>query len=395
MKQSILAIFCSAATLSFADAQENFYNQDLFRPDQKIYFHHIYKIGGSSAIEFLSKNLNRQKEDIIIEANDLGIAFPTNSFDEKFKIKLNESFLKSHVVSQSHCSFIYLKDFADKINFITFLREPISRHTSHKRYYKNYKDKEPELISLFNSLDQIVTQSSNTYNLQTLFFSSLDPFDPKISIDEHLESAKYNLKYKIAFFGLTEILKESLDLYMNRFNFPVQFSLDHINSTCNLDLDIDIDYDMLQQGNWADIELYNFAKEVLFERYPFLREAYDAKMAQKPSFVYSKQQLTQAAKQQIVQDSTNPESFENLAIETQPVANEECNPVSIENQNEEIVGIAQEITQELEVIETVVENFISSEGVMQQETNAPPSDNISEISNIWSKLTSFFESLFN
>lgn len=291
MKTSILTIFCTLSTLTFADASENFYNQELFRPDQKIHFHHIPSTAGASTLKFLSSNFNKELVSVFA-SNEYNIPYPVNSFDEYFKQALFEAVSNPQLISSSGSSFIYLKDFADAYNIMTILRDPISRQLSHTRSS--------------NRIDNLITHSSNTFNLQTLSLSSLDPFDQNISMQEHLESAKFNLKHKVAFFGLTELLQESLDLFLNRLGFQVTTSLEQLNSTCHDQELATKNLDELTANNWADVALYNFAKEVLFERYPFLRDVYAIKLAQNNSTVQPSQEPAAVIEQPIIEEIANP-----------------------------------------------------------------------------------------
>jgi hypothetical protein len=113
---------------------------------------------------------------------------------------------------------------------------------------------------------------STTFNFQTLYLSSLDPFNSEISMESHLESAKYNLQYNLDYFGLTECLQDSLDELTKKMNRYKAKQVPVSNTTFDKPkLDIAFDEEKLTQENWADIELYKFAKELFYERFPHLK----------------------------------------------------------------------------------------------------------------------------
>lgn len=287
------ATLCTIITVIQAEEIQNFYKSELFQNDSKIYFHHIPKTAGITTRSFLSKNLLKPMGEIVVSQNATQLLFPVSSDNEEFKVSLESSLQDSGVLSTSNTSFIYLKDYADNCNVMTILRDPVSRHLSHIRFFSFLKSQSPQLYDIVASADNYLTHSSKTYNFQTLYLSSLDPYDSSITLEQHLESAKYNLKYKIAFFGLSELLPESLYLYLYRMNIETTVTCEHLNATCHIkELDFDYDYEDLKKKNWADVELYNFAKALFFERYPFLENIYTARLSQNPLFIYPSSALS-------------------------------------------------------------------------------------------------------
>lgn len=89
---------------------------------------------------------------------------------------------------------------------------------------------------------------------------------------KHLELAKQNLKEKFAFVGIQEYFDLSLDLFSATFALN---SIDATNYTTNLntkktkDTKYDLDEEVLaivREKNKMDLELYEYAKELFFER---------------------------------------------------------------------------------------------------------------------------------
>ena len=396
MKSMFLTIVCSVFSLAHADDTENFYNQDLFQNYQKIYFHHIPKTAGITTRTFLEKNLSKPIYEVNTAANAYNLAFPVSSYDDSFKSELMTHLAHKDILSTSNVSFIYLKDFADANNIITILRDPLSRQLSHIRFYNFLSAQSEELATTIQNANQFLTHSCHTCNFQTLFLSSLDPYDTSISMQEHLESAKYNLKHKIAFFGLTEILEESLQLYFNKLNLGVSSPCEHLNATCHIrDLDFDFNYEQIKQNNWADVELYEFAKQLFFERFPDLKAVYEQKLAQLPLYVYGSKASSAATQNQEI----HPEQQFNDLNETCVAIVEEISESIDETLNQAVTTaietIENEVTQiEIETVEQIAklvdEEFVDNQQNNQFETETQKN----KATSLWDRIYSLFLSFF-
>jgi hypothetical protein len=256
----------------FAEPEESFFNESLFHKNKKIYFHHIPKTAGISAIEHLSASLRLSNDLIDLNPRGKFYHYPTNGQDSKI-INLLANTLTPYTknsISWSHLPFYYLDNYSNDVCCFTLLRNPVRRQISYKLYYKHqYLTKFKEECEFANAC---YLTSSDTFNLQTLYLSSLNPYDMNVDMQDHLESAKFNLKYKIAFFGLSECLQDSLDEFTKRMDGILGLKVGFLNATCNIEwLKEPFDEEKLKQGNWADIELYEFAKTLFYERFPHLK----------------------------------------------------------------------------------------------------------------------------
>jgi len=85
--------------------------------------------------------------------------------------------------------------------------------------------------------------------------------------DVLLESAKHNL-LKISFFGLTEEQKKSRIMFEKVFDlkFRKKFQLD-LRTIASMLKPSEEQLEKIKENNKLDIELYNFAKELFYERW--------------------------------------------------------------------------------------------------------------------------------
>jgi Sulfotransferase family len=256
-------------------------NEKNFQPEEnpkKIYFHHIPKTAGTSVFTYLTKNLNKQiqflyPDVIIFKKDDAFSRYPNYISYPSFS-----NFLKNHIFENPHSSFatthipfFLLQDFSNNLMTLTILRDPVKRQISHIKFFEMMNAYRPELVNYAN---YHLLSSIYTYNFQTLYLSQLNPWDTSISIKDHLESAKDTLETKITFFGLTEYLDASLKEFCKLINITPSVHLSTENTTFdkNIILKEKIDEDLLRNENWADIELYNFAKKLFFQRYPHVKK---------------------------------------------------------------------------------------------------------------------------
>jgi hypothetical protein len=257
----------------FAEPEENFYKETLFHKNKKIYFHHIPKTAGISAIQHLSSCLQLNNDLVDLNPNGKFYHYPTTAHDAKIINLLDKrlSPLNKGSISWSHLPFYYLDKYSQDVCLFTLLREPVKRQISYKLYYKHQlqtKYREEVLYA-----DSCYLTGADTFNLQTLYLSSLDPYDRSIDMRDHLASAKQNLQYKIAFFGLSECLQDSLDAFTQKMDGILGLKVGFLNATCNIGwLQEPFDEEKLKEGNWADEELYAFAKQLFYKRFPYLNK---------------------------------------------------------------------------------------------------------------------------
>lgn len=270
MKKIIYYLFIATCHYLSAHSESNFEKSSLFDKNRTILFVHIPKTAGISTVLFSQKCLS--KKSVLVDKNPGGSLhhFPETSHDEKF-IDLLSYYLVSpfyNLFLWSHMPYTYAAPFKDKALVFTILRDPVERQLSHKRFFKLQVNVKPDEIL---HAEKNLLHSSATCNMQTLYLSSLDPFDSSIAIEDHLESAIYNLEHNIAFFGLTEYLEASLYELAKKLNVQKLQPVDVVNVTSDKTyLNEESDFEKMKEENWADIELYKFAKELFFKRYPEL-----------------------------------------------------------------------------------------------------------------------------
>lgn len=266
-----ILLFLNTGFCLITASETNFEKTSMFDKDRTILFVHIPKTAGISTVLFSQKCLN--KKPVLVDKNPGGSLnhFPEVSHDKKF-IELLSYYLASpfyNLFLWSHMPYTYAAPFKDKALVFTILREPIERQLSHKRFFKLQVNVKPDEIL---HAEKNLLHSSATFNMQTLYLSSLDPFDCSIDMKDHLASAIYNLENNIAFFGLTEYLDESLCEFAKKLDAQKQQPVDVVNVTSDKTyLNEPYEDEKLKEENWADIELYKFAKELFFKRYPHLQ----------------------------------------------------------------------------------------------------------------------------
>ncbi|VEN34206.1 unnamed protein product [Callosobruchus maculatus] len=186
--------------------------------------------------------------------------------------------------------------------YVTLLREPISRYLSEFRHVqrgatwrgsrhfcKGRPVTEKELPPCYEGenwggveLDEFIACKSNlAANRQTRMLADLEligcydqSYMPKQDRDRiMLASAKKNLQ-SMAFFGLTEYQKISQYIFEETFNLRFSIPFEQNNSTVSSSTITTLTPEQtarIAELNSLDIELYNFAKKLLFERFEQLK----------------------------------------------------------------------------------------------------------------------------
>jgi hypothetical protein len=255
--------------LSFSqEFQEKFLEDDCFL-NKNVFFLHIPKTAGTSTIHFFIKNIGLKGHRINSKQKgnfDVSPRYPNDPYILPQLAKLLKP-SKSYTFYSSHIPFFYLKNSSSKALVFTILRNPVKRQISMIKYH--------HLMGTIDKVENVaknVLKLSSTYNFQTLYLSSLNPFDLTVDMQDHLQSAMHNLQYNLDFFGLTEYLQDSLDELTKKMHLYNGQKVPQDNTTYNKpNLNFSFDEEKLRQENWADIELYKFAKELFLQRFPHLK----------------------------------------------------------------------------------------------------------------------------
>jgi hypothetical protein len=268
-------VFCLLSSFClYGDLKENFHNPSFFESSSSVFLVHIPKAAGTSCRGFLINNF--RNEQVISKKPSSRLEFyPTAYLDEIFKKRLPFMIENTDVFYFSHTPLYYLENCIDKVSVLTLIRDPVKRQKSHINYFALLSlGSENKLFVLDQNKHKMT--SATTPNLQTLYLSLLNPFDSSISMEKHLESAKFNLRYKIAFFGITEWLQESLEEFLKKFGINQTSKVTWENTSFDKKIPkIDMDLEKIKEANWADIELYEFAKDLFLTRYPHYRAKFN------------------------------------------------------------------------------------------------------------------------
>lgn len=186
--------------------------------------------------------------------------------------------------------------------YITLLREPVSRYLSEFRHVqrgatwkgsrhfcKGRPATELEIPACFGGenwegvqLDEFINCESNlANNRQTRMLADLElvgcynkNYMPKAERDRvMLASAKNNLQ-NMAFFGLTEYQKISQYIFEETFNLRFAIPFEQNNATVSSSTITTLTHTQstkIATLNALDIELYEFSKKLLFERFKRLK----------------------------------------------------------------------------------------------------------------------------
>jgi hypothetical protein len=132
--------------------------------------------------------------------------------------------------------------------FVTFVRHPLARQVSSYKHWIG----EP-------GASDYVNQLLGGFNIQCIRLSTLSMRKGYASMRDHLNSAKEALQ-RFFFVGLSEEFNEGISALMARLGYPVSPQAREINVSTVPTPELPAALrDEIRAGNWADLELYEYA----------------------------------------------------------------------------------------------------------------------------------------
>jgi hypothetical protein len=213
---------------------------------------HVPKTGGQSVIALLDPHFQR---------NEICPAYFYYNMDTQPKDSLT-----TYKLLRGHFFYAQVRHLRGKK--ITIIREPVKRTLSEHRFWLRYnRGPLPNALVRLHFLppgDPLYVMS----NHQCLFLSSYDPRDPTITIEQHLKSAKENLANDFWFVGITEDLDNAMRTLHSKLGWAIPSEIPRRNSTRPTGETYTSEFlEEIRTRNWADVELYEFAKELYTTRY--------------------------------------------------------------------------------------------------------------------------------
>lgn len=207
---------------------------------------HIERSGGTTLQYILRSNflsfMTLTPKENSLSPQEAGMLFRVLPFTKGLGGHLTRSYLG------------YEKAIGKRVQYITFLREPLSRFFSHFRYQR-------DVMGLYRDIKTFLDKDK---------FSNF--MTKRIAGSEDLKKAKCALLDEYSFVGLMERFDESLVLMKDQLNLPnldIRYQRKNTNPSLNqnaLTVDDDIQRRIMER-NVLDIQLYKFAKEHIFAKY--------------------------------------------------------------------------------------------------------------------------------
>ncbi len=166
-------------------------------------------------------------------------------------------------VVSGHLYYYHIKDYVKDFKKVTFLREPVARVLSEHRYVFERDHRHPSKVLAEHFLPTQGDPLDTAANVACRCLSQLDPLDPSISIEQHLESAKATLLNEFDFVGITEEMEESTTLFYQLLGWkPPEEIATHNTTPVKRSPGPVALLQAIAERNWADIALYQFAREI-------------------------------------------------------------------------------------------------------------------------------------
>lgn len=221
------------------------------RAEERIFFLHLPKSGG---ITFRSVLADRYAQSECPK-----LMFPDVQEDD-FKAAARQ-----YLLVHGHLLYFRVQPHVKDFKKVTILRHPVDRVISEHNYILNRIHPKPrEQMLREHGLPEKGDPIETAENVACRFFSKLNPLDPTIPIEKHLESAKEVLSTEFDFVGITEKMEESIQLFYHYMGWQVPEWTPVHNTTEREKTYPQEVLDAIAKRNWADIELYQYAVK-LFE----------------------------------------------------------------------------------------------------------------------------------
>lgn len=235
--------------------------------NKTLVFLHIPKSAGSWFQNVIKDNI---KTDLI----EVGVSPGKVNYQEFSSMCSNERIYCKALTG--HLQYGIGKYLAYPPYYVTFLRDPVERYLSQiadvkKKGYgtvqhllrrDDIKQKDLLYIDPIKFLQSPI--SKHFGNLQTRYLCNMNIYRDVNYSD--LKEAKLNLKHNIGIFGLTERLIELENILKQEFGWK-NIKQEKINITNNKYHLQEEEISIIKSLNKYDIELYDYAKELLFQRY--------------------------------------------------------------------------------------------------------------------------------
>jgi Sulfotransferase family len=204
-----------------------------------LFFYHLPKCGGTTVHSMIAQKFHEKEIYHILDHQQFIMNF------DQFE---NVKFFAGHI------EFYYGNIVVPEARRFTFLRDPIDRLVSQYNYtYRN--DKTPPLFHDYARMNA---------NFQVKMLSSYPPQNCHITIEEHLESAKANLREAFFFVGIVERMAESMAALYKILGWEAPEETPNFNPS--LPIDSTCRPEELHRENWADYELYAYAQKIFTEQ---------------------------------------------------------------------------------------------------------------------------------